>query len=169
MAQVTLRNPLDCSPEAYFEGCLFDEAYSTRLFKDVLKFPGVEVLELKKEGDLWRRRVKVMPPMTGIPGPVKKMVGDSMSYIEDGTYDVKAKRYKYTVIPSTAAEKTKTQGEAWCEVENGKTVLVTKFSIDVKVMMIGGMIEDKILADLRASLDQATPFIASFTAEKGLR
>lgn len=169
MGQVTLRNPLDCSPEAYFEGCLFDQEYTTRLFKDVLKFPGVEVLEMKKDGNVWRRRVKVMPPMTGIPGPVKKLVGDSMSYIEDGSYDVNSKRYTYTVIPSSAAEKTKTAGEAWCEVENGKTVLVTKFSIDVKIMMIGGMVEEKILSDLRASFDQATPFISSFVAEKGLR
>ncbi len=168
MATVTLRNALDCSPEAYFEGCLFDEAYTTRLFKDVLKFPGIEVLEIKRDGDLWKRRVKVMPPMTGIPGPVKKMIGDSMSYVEEGTYDTKAKRYTYTVTPSTAAEKTKTAGEAWCEIEGGKTILVTKFTIDVKVMLIGGKIEEKIIDDLRASLDQATPFITSFVKEKGL-
>lgn len=168
MATVTLRNPLDCSPEAYFEGCLFDASYTTRLFKDVLKFPGIEVLEIKKDGDSWTRRVKVMPPMTGVPGPVKKLIGDSMSYIEEGSYDPKAKRYRYTVTPSTAADKTKTAGEAWCEVENGKTVLVTKFTIDVKVMLIGGKVEDKIIEDLRVSLDQATPFIASFVKEKGL-
>lgn len=169
MAQVTLKNTLDCSPEAYFEGCLFDEDYTKRLFLDVLKFPGVEILELKKEGDQWRRRIKVMPPMTGLPGPMKKLAGDSMSYIEEGTYDVKQKRYTYHVVPSTAAEKTKTAGEATCEVSGGKTTLITKFSIDVKVMLVGGMIEEKILGDLRASLDQAAPFIASFTAEKGLR
>lgn len=168
MATVTLRNPLDCSPEAYFEGCLYDASYVTRLFNDVLKFPGVEVLEITKDGDVWKRRVKVMPPMTGLPGPVKKLVGDSMTYVEEGSYDVKSKRYHYTVIPGAGAEKTKTTGESWCEIENGKTILVTKFTIEVKIMLIGGKIEEKIIEDLKTSLDQATPFIASFVKEKGL-
>lgn len=167
MAEKTFRNPLDVTPEQYFEGCLFDESYTTKLFNDVLKFPGVEILEMKKDGDLWKRRIKVMPPLDGLPGPMKKLAGNSMSYVEEGTYDRNAKRYRYTVTPSTAAEKTKTQGEAWFEQEGGKNVLVTRFSIEVKVMLVGGMIEDKVIGDLKDSLDNAAPFIAKHVAAAG--
>lgn len=164
MAEKTFRTPIDVTPEQYFEGCLFDETYTKKLFTELLRFPGVEILEMKKEGDQWRRRIKVMPSVDGLPGPMKKLAGDSMSYIEEGTYDRNAKRYRYTVQPSVAAEKTKTLGEAWFEQENGKNILVTRFSIDVKVMLVGGMIEDKVIGDLKESLDRAAPFIAKHVA-----
>lgn len=166
MAEKTFRTPLEVTPEQYFEICLFDPEYSTRLFGEVLKFPGVEVLENNKEGATWKRRVKVSPPVDGLPGPLKKLVGDSMSYVEEGTYDPAAKRYRYTVQPSVAADKSKTTGEAWFEQENGKTVLVTRFSIEVKVMLVGSTIEKKILDDLEDSLRRAAPFITEFVKSK---
>jgi hypothetical protein len=165
MADVTIRTKLECSAEEYWKKCLFDEGYNTKLYLEVLKFPGAKMLELAVTGDVWRRRLHIDPPIAGLPGPVAKLLGDAFSYVEEGSFDSKTQRYTFKVTPSVAADKTKTNGESWCETsEGGKTVtLVTKLAVEVKIFMVGGMVEDKIIKDFRASLDQAAPFIARHT------
>jgi hypothetical protein len=163
MAEITIRTPLECSAQDYFEKCLFNDAYAQKLYIDTLKFPGAKTLELTREGAQWKRRVHIDPPMTGLPGPVAKIIGDSFSYTEEGTYDPKAQRYTFKVVPSTAADKTKTTGESWAEVTGGKTILCTRLSVEVKIFMVGSMVEEKILKDFRASFDAAAPFINAFS------
>lgn len=162
MGQATIRNAIDCSEQDYFEKCLFSEDYTKRLYLEVLKMPGVEVLEMKKDGDVWSRRVQIQPTLTGLPGPVTKLVGDKFSYIEEGKYDTKTKRFKFNVLPSTAADKTKASGEMWCETEGGKTYLCAKLDVEVKIFVVGGMVEDKILGDFKASMGASAPFIGQF-------
>lgn len=162
MAETTIRTELECSGQDYFEKCLFAEGYATKLFIDTLKFPGAKVLLLDRTGSIWKRRVHIDPPLAGLPGPVTKLIGDSFSYVEEGTYDPKAQRYTFTVTPSTAADKTKTTGESWVESTHGKTVLCTRLRVEVKIFMVGGMVEEKIMKDFRASFDAAAPFINAF-------
>ncbi|NOU29027.1 MAG: DUF2505 family protein [Polyangiaceae bacterium] len=165
MAEVTIRTAIGCTGKTYFEKCLFSADYCTRLYNEVLKFPGVKVLALKTEGDVWTRQLAIDPPLSGLPGPVQKLIGDKFSYIEDGKYDTKSGRYTFKVTPSTAGDKTKTAGESWCEdaADGQSSTLVTKLTVEVKIFMVGGMVEDKIIKDFRASLDQAAPFITTFT------
>jgi Protein of unknown function (DUF2505) len=162
MAETTIRTTLECSGQDYFEKCLFADGYAEKLFVTTLKFPGVKVLELDRAGATWKRRVHIDPPMTGLPGPVAKLIGDSFSYVEEGTYDPKTQRYTFKVTPSTAADKTKTTGESWVESSGGKTVLCTRLNVEVKIFMVGGMVEDKIMKDFRGSFETAAPFINAF-------
>jgi Protein of unknown function (DUF2505) len=165
MAEVTIRTNLECSADDYWKKCLFDETYNTKLYADVLRFPGAKMLELSTEGAVWRRRLHIDPPVTGLPGPVAKLLGDAFSYTEDGSFDTATKRYTFTVTPSVAADKTKTSGESWCEtaVDGKTTTLVTRLRVEVKIFMVGGLVEEKILKDFRVSLDQAAPFITQHT------
>ena len=104
-----------------------------------------------------------------MPGPVKKLFGDRLSYVEEGTFDKKTRRYTFKVTPSTLAEKTKVAGEMWVEKLGEKKVArVTKISVEVKVFMVGGMVEDRILADLRSSYDKGTTFTNEYIKENGL-
>jgi Protein of unknown function (DUF2505) len=162
MAETIIRTPLECSAEDYFEKCLFAHTYAEELFVKTLKFPSVKVLELDRSSAIWKRRVQIDPPLTGLPGPVAKLIGDSFSYVEEGSYDPKAQRYTFKVTPSTAADKTKTTGESWVEVTGGKSVLCTRLSVEVKIFMVGGMVEDKIMKDFRGSFETAAPFINAF-------
>ena len=168
MPEITIRHDLACDTDTYFLKCLFDAEYNQRLFIDQLKFPGYKVLEQKDEGDTISRRIHISPPLEGFPAPVKKAVGDSFSYVEEGTYNKKTKRYAFKVVPSAMADKSKTVGELWCEPLGDKKIArIAKILVEVKVFMIGGMVEEKIIADLKSSYNAAATFTDAFVKEKG--
>jgi len=168
MPEIKIRHELQCDTDTYFEKCLFNAEYNQRLFIDQLKFPGYKVLEQKDNGDTITRRIHISPPLDGLPGAVKKAVGDSFSYVEEGSYDKKTKRYTFKVIPSAMPDKSKTSGELWCEPLGDKKVArMARISVEVKVFMIGSMVEEKIMNDLKSSYDAAATFTDAFVNEKG--
>jgi hypothetical protein len=163
------KHELDCEGSTYWEKCVLTEEFNRRLYGEILKFPKFELVEQKEDGDLVRRKVRIEPPLTGLPGPAKKVIGDRMSYLEEGTYDRKSGRYTFKVTPSTMPDKVKTAGEIWCEaIGEKKCRRIAKIHIEVKVFMVGGMIEDKIAADLRKSYDAAASFTNTYVREKNL-
>lgn len=166
---LSFEHDLDCSGPAYWEKCVLTKEFNERLYGELLKFPKFELLEQKEEGDLVRRRVRIEPPLTGLPGPAKKVIGDRMSYVEEGTYDRKTGRYKFKVTPSTMPDKVKTEGEIWCEEKGEKKCRrIARIKVEVKVFVVGSMIEEKIAGDLRKSYDAAASFTNTYVREKNL-
>lgn len=169
MPEVTLRHEIDTDEETYWSKVVFDEAFNKQLFEGQLKFPGWKVIESKEDDAKIVRRIQVDPPVADLPGAVKKVIGDRLAYTEEGTFDKKAKRYTFKVTPSTLAEKTKVSGELTVEkISEKKIRRVCKISVEVKVFVVGGMIEDRILTDLRSAYDNGAAFTNQFIKENGL-
>ncbi|MFO0679639.1 MAG: DUF2505 family protein [Polyangiaceae bacterium] len=167
MAEITIRHELDCDEDTFWK-CVFDDEYNRRLYLERLQFPGYKILEQKDEATSILRKVHIDPPVAGLPGPVKKLVGDRLSYVEEGTFDKAKKRYTFTVRPSTLAEKTSTKGDLWTEKLGDKRVArLAKVTVEVKVFAVGGLVEDKIIGDLRASYEAAARFTNEYVKEKG--
>jgi hypothetical protein len=168
MPEANIRHELACDEDTFWEKCFFDKEYCTRLFLTELKMKSFEILSQEDDGKTLHRKVKVDPPVEGVPAPVKKAIGDSFTYVEDGTFDRATKRFKMRVLPSAFGEKSTITGEIWCEKLGDKKVArCAKMSVSVKVFMIGGMIEDKIVTDLKASYEKAADFTNRFLREKG--
>ncbi len=154
---------MQCSEDRYWEA-FFSREYNKELFFDCLKFPGYELLEQTEDDIQIKRRVKITPPVNGLPGPVKKIVGEAFSYVEEGTFNKTTKRFTFRVQPSVAGDKTSTSGEMWCETVGGKSVRHSKLKVEVKIFMVGGMVEDLILSNFKSSFDSATNFTNMYTA-----
>lgn len=164
-----LRHELACSGSTYFEKCVLVKAFNERLYNDVLKFPKFELVEQTDEGDVVRRKVRIEPPLTGLPGPAKKVLGDRMSYLEEGSYDRKTGLYTFKTTPSTMPDKVKTYGDIRCEDKGDKRcVRIAKIHVEVKIFAVGGMIEDKIAQDLRKSYEAAATFTDAYVRENNL-
>jgi len=169
MPEITLRHEFDCDEDTYWEKTVFDAEFNRRLYLEVLKFPAYDLVEQKDDADKRTRRVRIDPPLGNLPGPVKKAIGDRLSYVEEGTFDKKTKHYKFKIAPSTMADKTKTFGEVYCEkLGDKKIVRIAKVTVEVKVFMVGGLVEDKIAGDLKHSYEEAAKFTRVFLKEKGL-
>lgn len=169
MAEIKLRHEIDTDEDTFWSKIVFDEAFNKTMYHDHLKFPGWSLLDSKEDDAKIVRKVRVEPPTGELPGPVKKVIGDRLAYTEEGTFDKKAKRYTFKVTPSTLADKTKVVGEMWVEKLGDKKIArCCKISVEVKVFVVGGMVEDRILADLRASYDNSTTFTNDFIAKSGL-
>lgn len=169
MQTLDLRHDIDCDEATFWEKCFLDEAFQKRMYLDELKFPSYEVLEQKETGDKVFRKVRVDPPVGNLPAPVKKVIGDKLTYTEEGTFDRKSNRYTFTVHPSTMTDKTKVTGELWVEKAGDKKIVRRcKMSVEVKVFMVGGMVEDKLCEDLKSSYDKGAAFTNAYIKEKSL-
>lgn len=163
------RHEFDCSEDTFWDACTFSEDFCKKLYLDVLKFPGWKVLEQTTNGDKLSRRVQIDPPLVGMPAPVLKIVGDRFSYMEIGDYDRKAHRYTFEIKPSTAADKAKTSGVLWTEkLGDNRCARTAEVDVDVKVFLVGSMLEEKILADLKKSYEETSRYIGQYLKEKGL-
>jgi len=169
MPEVTLRHEIDTDEDTFWAKIVFNEEFNKKLYEGALKFPGWKLLDNKEDDLKIVRRVQVDPPVGDLPGPVKKVIGDRLAYTEEGTFDKKAKRYSFKVTPSTMAEKTKVSGELWAEKIGDKKIRrMCRISVEVKVFMVGGMVEDRIMADLRSSYDNSTTYTNQYIKENGL-
>lgn len=171
MADITISHELGCDEDTYWEKCLFvpGDAYNARLFREVLKLPRYELLENSETPDSRRRKVRIDPDVSALPGPLRKVIGDRLSYVEEGTFDRKARRYRFSVTPSTLPDKTKVSGELYCEPAGEKKIRrIVKVHVEVKVMFVGSLVEDRIVSDLRSSYDVAATFTETWLREQGL-
>jgi len=169
MPEITLRHAFDVDEDTFWEKCVFDDDFNRRMYLEVLKFPAWRSME-NVDGEAKRtRKVYIEPPLGDVPAPVKKVLGDKLSYVEEGTFDKKTKRYAFKVVPSSLPDKTKNVGEMWCEKKGDKAIeRVAKITVEVKVFMVGGMIEERILNDIRTSYDRSAEFTRQYIKEKNL-
>lgn len=169
MPEVTLRHEIETDEDTFWSKIVFNEAFNKQMFEGSMKFPGWKILESKDDDAKIVRRVQVDPPTGDLPGAVKKVIGDKLAYTEEGTFDKKSKRYSFKVTPSTLADKTKVSGEMWVEkLADKKIRRICRISVEVKVFMVGSMVEDRIMQDLRSSYDNSTSYTNQYIKENGL-
>lgn len=168
MPDVTLRHEIDCDEDTFWSKCFLNEEFTTKLYLEELKFPAFKLAEQKDDAGAITRKAIVDPPLVGLPGPMKKALGDSFSYTESGRFDKGTKRYTFTIVPSALGDKAKTTGEIYCEKLGDKKIArIAKMHVEVKVFMIGSMIEEKIVADMKSSYEKAAAFTNRWVREKG--
>lgn len=169
MPTVEFRHEIDCDEDTYWWKICFDEAFNKAMYVEDMKFPDWALLEQKQDDAKLTRKVRVEPETGNLPGPVRKVLGDRLKYTEDGTFDKKTRRYTFKVVPSTLAEKTKVAGEMWVEkLSDEKIRRLCRISVEVKVMFVGGLVEDKILDDLRKSYERGAVFTNAYIKAHGL-
>jgi hypothetical protein len=169
MADITMRHEVNTDEDTYWPKVVFSEAFNKAMYEEHLKFPAWTLLDFKDDDQKTYRKVRVEPKVGDLPGPVKKVLGDKISYVEEGTFDKKTKRYTFKVVPSALPDKTKVNGEMWCEKKGDKKITrICKISVEVKVMVVGGMVEKRILSDLETSYDAGSTFTNDYIAKHGL-
>lgn len=168
MADVSLKHEIETDEDTYWSKIVFDADFNKAMYVDHM---GIQwkLLDQKEDDAKITRKVHVEPPVGNLPGPVKKVIGDKLAYTEEGTFDKKTKRYTFKVTPSTMAEKSKISGEMWTEKSGDKKVIRhAKMHVEVKVMLVGGMVEERIISDLRQSYDKGTTFTNDYIKKTGL-
>jgi Protein of unknown function (DUF2505) len=165
MTDLTIRHSMACDVDTYWR-CVFDAEYNQRLYAS-MNFRECTVLDQKETDTTITRRVRLNPPPADLPGPVAKVVGD-LSWVEEGTFDKATKRYRFKITTAALPEKTHISGEVWTEKTGEKTCdRVAKMSVEVKVMLIGSIIEKRIAEDTQKSYATAATFTGTFVRDKG--
>ncbi|WP_394833143.1 DUF2505 domain-containing protein [Pendulispora rubella] len=173
MAQeFNVRNEFFCDEDTFWDA-FFAEEFNRRLFFNELKFSEWKRLSFKDEGTGASRKVAhtfhAQPNLAGLPGPIKKLMGDRFAYEETGSYDGATRKYTFSNQPNTLADKIACRGALFTEKLGEKHIVrVAKVHIEVKVMMVGKIAEERFLADMQASYATASTFTETYLKEKGL-
>lgn len=165
----TIRHTFDVDVDTFWREVFFNEEFNKTLYLERLRFKTYDVIEEKKEADgTVRRKVRQTPKMEA-PGVVKKLVGDEISYVEEGQFDPQKKRWRYTITPSKLADKLKIGGEFWVEPKGeGKVERLCSVDIQVKIFGVGGAVESFIEKQTKDSYETAAKYTREFIAERGL-
>ncbi len=140
-ARVLVSQVIECG-EAEFWKTFFDRDLSRRLFLEGLGFKGYETTEQVESDDEIKRTIRAEPKLA-LPGPLQKMFASGFHYLEQGSFDKRTKTWRWKMIPSTLTDKLIVNGKltvvALGDAQVRREIDVT---IDCKVMMVGGLIED---------------------------
>jgi hypothetical protein len=108
-------------------------------------------------------------PITGnLPGPIRKLVGESLSYVEEGTFDANTGRFAFRVFPSALGDKADVTGALWCIERTGGVVRHVRCDAHVKVFGIGALIEEKLLENYKRSFEASASFTRGYLEREGL-
>jgi len=166
----SIAHQFDTDAESYWEKVFFDREYNNRLYgKEGLDFKAFEIVAL--EGNPGENRVRKLrtEPRSDAPMVVKKLIGDSLTYTEDGNYDAAKKLWTYRITTSKLADKINIGGKFWVEPKGPKKCeRVSEIEVKVDIALVGGLIEKFIEKTTRESYEKTFQFTKKFIAEKGL-
>lgn len=165
----TLRHQYHCGPDTFWREVFFDPTFNERLYREALQFEAFKIVEEKIEEDGRRSRKMAVTPKLDAPAAIKKVIGDSISYVEEGRYDLAKPSWIVRVNPSKLADKANITSEMWLERTGaGQSDRVAEFNIEVNMFMIGGLFEKFLEKTMRDSYQKATDFTNQWLRDKGL-
>ena len=168
MTRFTLKHLFPTDAATFWSKVFFDPEYNRGLYA-ALKYKSWEQVDKREDPDGTIRRRARMEPAFDAPGIVKKVVGDGISYVEDGVYDPKTGKWVYEIVPSKMPDKIKTHGEYWVEARGPHEVeRICTVNIDASIFGIGGALESYLEKTTRESYEVAARFTRDFLGRHGL-
>ena len=169
MGSFTVKHTFDTDIDTFWEKIFFSDAFNEALYRDRLGFPRYEVVEANTDANGVVTRKILVEPKSDAPAVVKKLVGDSMSYFEEGRFDPKTRRYNYRVVPSKLADKINVQGEFWVEPRGDKKVeRICTAEVKVNIFGVGKSIEGYLEKTTKEVYEVAAAYTQEHIRKAGL-
>ncbi len=157
--KLTLRDDYDCSVERFWEGLFFELDYNRALYRDGLGFEQMEIVADDVSDDGRRRRRMRVKPKLDAPRAVRKLIGDALTYVEQGEYDPRTMRWSTRIVPSRVADRIRISIVVHCEPRgDDRCVRVADFEFDVRVIGLGRIFEQFIARTMRENYTKAARF-----------
>lgn len=169
MGSFTIRHEFDCDVDSFWSEIFQSDEFNHRLYNDELAFDRFEVFEdaLRKDGKFYRE--VLVQPKAEVPALLKKVLGDALNYVEKGVWDPSDKKYRYNIVPSRMADRSKISGVLWAEpLPGGGCARLCEMEIKVSVFGVGKVVETFVEKTTRDSYEAATRLTRRFIEENDL-
>ena len=114
-----------------------------------------KLIEYREDENKIYRKVWVKPKQD-IPSFAKSFIKGDFGYYEEGEFDKKSQKYIVKTIPSTMADKIKTNGIIYVTPDGDNVCYrIADMEIEVKIPFIGGKIEQYLGDELDKSYNLA--------------
>ncbi len=163
MRRFTIVHEFACTPERFWR-LFFDPGFNAALYRDALRVVDYAV-HTSRETDAELRRTITGRPELRLPAAAQKIVGDRLTFTEDGRFDRAAQIWRASLTTSTFGDKV--QSTTTIRVEPaGPTAIrrVGELEIAAKIFGVGGLVEGSMESSVRESWDAASRFTAEWLA-----
>lgn len=107
-----------------------------------------QVYDAGDQGGRFVRKVHVVPDVV-LPGPLKKLVGESIGYTQTDMVPKTGTQYEWTAVPDALADKASMTGTFAIEpAGEGRARRTIAGEVNVKIFAIGGMVEKFVVDEL---------------------
>lgn len=152
MTTFTMSREIDCTPTRFWE-VFFDVEVQKEIF-DALEFTKWEVVEQTDTDKEIVRIVDAIPKLDA-PAAIVKVLGSGFGYREEARFDKAKQLYRFTIKPTTLADKIKTEGTVKVDPKGlDKCTRIVEISAEAKIFGVGGMIEKAFEKNLREGWDK---------------
>lgn len=163
MGKFTVTHEINCDAETFWK-VFFDKEFNTKLYLEDLGFPEYKTLEQNETDTQITRKVHGQPKMN-VPGPVAKLLGSGFAYTEEGSMNKADKVWKWKLLPSTLADKLRTEGTVRIEpIGDNKVRRIAEIFVEAKIFGVGGLIESSAEKQLREGWDASAVFMNKYLA-----
>lgn len=145
------------------EAVLLDPSY-TAARSELPKLGDPEMLELTRDGDTVRQRVRLRftaqlsSAVTAVVDP------ERLTWIDDATWDTAAHRAEHTVVPDHYADRLQCTYSETLFADGDGTRRVLDGRLRVKVVLVAGLVERAIVSGLRDYASAETPLLDRLTS-----
>ncbi|MFN7699286.1 MAG: DUF2505 domain-containing protein [Deltaproteobacteria bacterium] len=165
----TCRNIFHTDADTYWSKIFFYGDYNRGLYVEALQFRKWELVELTGEPGGARTRKQNLEPKSDAPAVVQKLVGGSISYVEQGRFDPASRIWTYDITLSKLADKVRIGGKFWVEPRGDKRIeRICEVDISVNIFGVGGIVEKFVESETRDSYEKATVFTNDWIKKHGL-
>jgi hypothetical protein len=167
--KTTIRDTFETSPAAFWDAVFFDREFQTRMYREALGCPYVEILEQSQEPSGARTRRLVFQQRLQAPATIQKLFGDAMRMEERGKFDPQRQRWQFQMVPDQAADRIRISGETWLEpADQGRVTRVCELDLGVNIFGVGSLVERFMVSATTENYAKQADFIRAFLREKGL-
>lgn len=150
----TLTHSLLCSVDRYWR-LFLDPGFTQTLLVDGLGFGRVEVGPLQPHGSDEQSRTMKVTPKLDLPGPVARVLGDALSYLEEGTYHAATQRWTYELRFNAVADRIQTGGVIYVEPDGDGCRRISELWFNAKVFGVGGLIERSARSNMETGFNKS--------------
>ncbi|MDC0669744.1 hypothetical protein [Nannocystis radixulma] len=107
MKKFTIRYPCDIEPERYWREVFFDREYTETLWREAYNTFAYDLVEETIMPDGRRTRTARVTPKLDVPLALRKLIGDSMAFVERGRFEIEgpnAPKWVARLLPARPAD-----------------------------------------------------------------
>ena len=155
--QFTVAGHYDCSVDDFWSKVFFEPDFNTFLYgAHGLDFPQLEILEEEVFANGGRTRVLKAHPKVNAPGPLKRVFGPNIHYIENGHMDLERMAWVTRILIPSVGQKIALSGDMSFH-PTGENTCVRRmvFDLEVKIFGVGRLAERFVKSALQENYELA--------------
>ncbi|AGC45410.1 hypothetical protein MYSTI_04110 [Myxococcus stipitatus DSM 14675] len=158
MAKFTATHEINCDVDTFLK-LLLDKKFMEQMHQEGLGYAEYTVTE-QQESDKQISRSVLADPRYQLPGPLTKLFGSGFRITEKGELDKATKTWRWTITPSTMADKIRHEGTLRLEpIGADKVWRIIEEDYEAKIFGVGGLLESTMEKTRREEHDRTAAYI----------